>query len=125
MITPEQYLEMLARTTKSPLRDGIPADAFEEEIPLHDDIVKWCKDNRAAYIHARTDKRSTINKGAPDFMIFFQGRLIIVECKTRTGKRTTDQLAWAMLAEVNGFTVYECRSFSEFLAIVAIEKQSL
>ena len=97
-----------------------PEDAVEEEGDLHDDILQWIREQvpQPAYIHARMDKRSTCNKGVPDFVILFKGRVIAIECKTRTGKRTPDQLAWGLLAEFNGFKVWECRSKSEFLEIV-------
>ena len=121
-ISHEQFLEMVRRVEGCSVRSPVPADAVEEELPLHFEIMKWCKDNRAAYIHARPDKKSGINPGAPDFTILHHGKLFLVECKTRTGKRSIDQLAWALLAEMNGFIVRECRSFSEFLSIID-EKQ--
>lgn len=66
------------------------------------------------YIHHRTDKKSGIGSGAPDFVLFFQGQVLLFECKSKTGKRTTDQLAWAVCAENQGFKVHVIYSMEQF-----------
>lgn len=119
-ITPEQYREMLVRTEGNKLRHPVPGDAVEDEGGLHDEIWTWIRAQSPlpAFIHSRMDRKSTQNKGVPDWVIFWKGKVFLIECKTKTGKRRPDQLAWALLAELNGFKVFECRSKSEFLSIV-------
>jgi len=118
-ITPEQFNAMQQRLAPK-VRFPVPEDAVEEESGLHAEILDWIRQQvpMPAYIHARMDKKATINKGAPDFCIFWKGRTILIEAKTRTGKRSPDQLAWGLRAELNGFKVRECRSMTQFLNIV-------
>jgi len=123
-ISPEQYHDMVTRLEHNKLRTGdcvpsMPADAAEREIEeLHYPILAWCKDQGAAYIRARSDMASTIQRGAPDFTIFHNGRVFLIECKSRTGKLKPEQIGWAMLAEKNLFKVHVVRSMNEFLEIV-------
>lgn len=123
-IRPDQYRDMVSRLERNKLRTGdispeVPGDAAEREIEeLHYPILKWCKDQGAAYIRARSDMASTIQKGAPDFTIFHNGRVFLIECKSKTGKLRPEQIGWAMLAERNLFKVHVVRSMSEFLEIV-------
>lgn len=119
-IPTEQYKAMLLRLEGNKRRNGpVPEDAVTMEIEgLHEPILAWCRQNQAAYIRARNDMASTIQKGAPDFTIFHQGRVFLIECKSRTGKLKPDQIGWSMLAEHNQFKVHVVRSMSEFLEIV-------
>lgn len=115
-----QYNEMLLRLEGNKRRTAaIAEDAVDLEIEgLHEPIIKWCKDHGAAFIRARSDLPSTIAKGAPDFTIFYQGRVFLIECKSRTGKLKPEQLGWHIQAERNKFVVHIIRSMSEFLEIV-------
>jgi len=127
-ITPEQLRAMELRLygesgKKTPIGppEGENRYAVSDELKLHDDIIAFCNSQspRWKYIHARTDQKSTIAKGACDFVIFLpNGRFVCIECKSRTGKWSTDQLAWKMEMERIGHTVHECRSMQEFFAIV-------
>lgn len=118
-ITPQQLEAMQARLAPK-VRLPVPEDAVDNEGGLHNEIIEWIRSQhpQPAYIHARMDRKSTINKGAVDFCIFWKGRVLLIECKTRTNKRTPAQLGWALLAEMNGFHVYECRSMTEFRSII-------
>lgn len=94
-------------------------DAPLLEIPLHNQIIQFCKDNRWLYLHARTDCKSTIALAAQDFTIFAsRGRTFCIECKSRTGKLTLEQNAWRVAMECNGHTVHLVRSFTEFMEVV-------
>lgn len=118
-ITPEQFNAMLLRTQKSKLREGPPPDdAVEAEIPLHGEIMKWCKDHNAPYVHANPYKKSRVNPGVTDFVVGYKGRVFWIEVKTRDGKRSTDQLAFAMLLEMQGLKAHVVRSMSEFLELM-------
>jgi hypothetical protein len=41
-----------------------------------------------------------------------------VECKTRTGKQTPEQIGWQMLLERNGHAYRIVLSMADFLAVV-------
>lgn len=112
---------MLARLEKPNRAAHLPPDAVNDEIEqLHYPIIKWCKEQvpEVPYIRARSDKESTIGKGAPDFTIFYRGRCILVECKSRTGTVSPDQIAWKMRAEAHQFNVNVVYSMSQFLDLV-------
>jgi hypothetical protein len=123
-ITPEQFQEMLRRVEQNAgrLSDPIVADdAVEEELPLHGEILQWCKEQypMVPCVHARPDKRSGVTKGTPDFILAYRGKVFWIEVKDREGKRSTDQLAFAMLLEMQGLKAYVVRSKREFLEIVS------
>ena len=119
-ITPDQYAEMRARLgmDRQPAQAETVSTVTLEVAQLHIPIMSWCDHNRVPYIHSRTDKASTTAKGTPDFALFLRGKAILVECKTRTGKLTPEQLAWKVVAELQGFTVHIVRDWDSFLALV-------
>ena len=95
-------------------------DGVISELPLHDEIIRHCNSQcpRWKYIHARTDQKSTIGVGVHDFTIFLPGgRVLCIECKTRLGKLTPEQLAWKLEMEMLGHAVHVVRSFQEFIVL--------
>lgn len=91
------------------------------EMKLHDKIIKHCMDQwpRWKYIRARPDQASGIQKGCQDFTLFLPGgRTLCIECKSSTGKLSTDQLIWKHEMSLLGHTVHEVRSMEEFLQLV-------
>lgn len=114
-ITPAQFLEMLQRVDRNAGRAPVSEDAVESELGLHDEVEAYCRENRFAYIHSRTDKRTTIGVGAPDFLVLAKGKVVLLELKSRTGKLRPEQMGWALQAEMNGFKVAVCRNMAEVL----------
>jgi len=99
------------KKNRQPLQD----DAVEDEVSeLHEPILKWCRENHVAFIYSRSDKKATINKGAPDFTICWKGKVIFIECKSKTGKFRPEQIAWRLGAESAGIPVHAVRSMGEF-----------
>ena len=126
MITEFQYQQMLARMNRgrreAPPTAILPEDSVSKEVAdLHMPIIDWCRKQNPAvpYIHARTDQQSTISIGAPDFVLFYRGRVILIECKTRTGKLKPAQLAWKLLANMQLHEFHVIRSMSEFHKLLA------
>lgn len=104
------------------LTDSVPLDGVKLEIPLHKEIMDFCKRQwpNWKYIHARTDERSTIQEGAPDFVLFLpRGGMLCIECKTRTGKLTAEQQAWQAQMQMLGHTIHVVRSMEQFLELVS------
>ena len=119
IISQQDYMNMLLRLQQPKHRNPLPPeDAVEEELPLHGKIMKWCRDNRAAFTHSDPHRKSRTTPGTPDFIIGYKGKVFWIEVKDRDGKRSTDQLAFALLLEMNGLKADICRSWSEFLAII-------
>lgn len=62
-----------------------------EELKLHRDFENWCLLNQVPYVHSRTDKKSTIASGWPDFTILYDGRGCCIEFKATGGCLSNDQ----------------------------------
>lgn len=121
-ISPFQFQQMLAATERNK-RQGRLADteAPELESELADEIRRYCAAQwpRWKIISARTDKRSTIEPGAQDLTVFFPpGRVLCLELKSKTGKRSEAQLSWAAEMKMCGHSVYCIRTMQEFLDLV-------
>lgn len=93
---------------------------IERELDLHDQIIRYCNAQwpKWKYIHARTDKRSTIAAGCQDFTIFAPGRVLCIEVKRPGGKLDPDQQGWAKEMQMLGHTVHTVRSMDEFIALL-------
>lgn len=123
-ITPEQGREMMIRLgmVKGPGDDGsgqgVPAG--EEIVSLHNPIKEWCDSQfpQVPYFYTRPDKASGSKPGTPDFALLYKGKVIIVECKTRDGKLSPEQLAFKVLAEMQGHTVHVVRDMEHFRSLV-------
>ena len=118
-----QFHEMQARLAQNAKRTPEigAGEPVADELPLHRDIMAYCdrQNPRWLYIHHRTDKRSGIQKGAPDFFVLLPGkRVAIIECKKKDGKRSTDQTTWAYEASLLGHGCFLVRSMDDFLAVI-------
>lgn len=92
---------------------------------LHHKIINWCNSQwpQVKFIHARTDKKSTIDLGAPDFVLFLpNGRTAAIECKAKGGKITTDQWAWHNQLEKLGHQLWFVYNIDEFKTVVSTLK---
>jgi hypothetical protein len=109
------YQAFLARNTKStPASNGA-----DEESDIHSEIIDECERRGWQYLHGSMSKRTNRTLGEPDFTILAKGgRVLFVECKSRTGKLSIEQLAFKVQAELNGHTVHIVRSFSDFISIL-------
>lgn len=103
------------------------AGGGDDELRLHYKIIRHCRSQwpRWKYIHGRTDHKSTIQVGAPDFVIFLpDSKVLCVECKAKGGKLSADQLAWKKEMSMLGQTIHVVRSFDEFLKLVSPATQT-
>jgi hypothetical protein len=124
-IPTHQYIEMAARLKRRPTpvagQVSAPTDAVVREIALHESIMAYCDSQwpKWKYIRARSDRESTIAVGCQDFTIFLPGgRILLMECKSKTGKLSPAQRNWAHEMNALGHTVHEVRSFDEFLTLI-------
>lgn len=127
-ISEAQYRDMLARTQRSQVREADPpsVEPFTREIAeLHGPIMAWCKAQhpQVPFIHTRPDQPSGMTKGAPDFVIVYRGKILLIECKTGTGKLSPDQRDWHHLAELQGVRPHVIRSMAEFYELVNKSEQ--
>ena len=94
---------------------AIVDDAVDREADLHDAILAECHRRGFYVVHSRMDLPSTNGLGTPDFIIAMPGgQTLWVECKTRTGKLTREQLGAKVFLEKNGHPHFIVRSVTEF-----------
>lgn len=116
----QQMQDRLARGRKQPATP-VCADAVDCEADLHEQIRMECQRQRWLAFHGRMDKRTARTVGEPDWVILAENRVLFVECKTKTGKLSPEQLGVKLWAERLGHTVHICRSFTDFLTVIGKE----
>lgn len=91
----------------------------EKESDIHEQIFDECRRRGWIALHGSMSERTHRTAGEPDFIILADGgRVVMVECKSRTGKLSAVQSALKHHAEKLGHTVHVVRSVGEFLEIV-------
>lgn len=86
-----------------------------DESDLHNQIIDYCNSKGWGYLHGSMAARTHRTLGEPDFVILANGsQLRIVECKSKTGKLSKDQQAFAAQARRNGHVVYVVHNMEEF-----------
>lgn len=89
------------------------------ERPLHDQIFDECRARGWIAFHGSMAERTHRTEGEPDFTILAdRGRTFLIECKSKTGKRSTKQNEMAHQAALLGHFIHTIRTFEEFRAIV-------
>ena len=63
------------------------------ERELHDTFANWCNLNGVPFVHSRTDRKSTIAEGWPDFTLLYMDKGCAVEFKRNDGVLSASQLA--------------------------------
>lgn len=107
---------VVAHTLNDPLA---APEAAERD--LHDKIEAECLQRGWLTVRSRMDRATTTRKGVCDFIIYADdGRMFHVECKSSTGKVSTDQRDFIAWAGKLGHTVLVVRSFREFLAVIGL-----
>src|SRR5258708_541725 len=81
--------------------------------------------NRFVYIHANPTKKSTIQVGAPDFIVFYSGKCLFLELKGPEGKLSEDQTEFIKRLVKVGFYTHIPRSASEAITIIKQWKRVL
>ena len=89
------------------------------EKDLHRLIIAECTRRGWDPFHASTHKRSTLTRGAPDFIIAAsEGRTFYIEVKLPGGKLREEQRKVAFNLSKNGHEPYLVTSFDEFLEVI-------
>ncbi len=103
---------------RPPFLNGTEGNATSEA-SLHDQIFDLCRQRVWIALHGSMAERSHRTLGEPDFTILAdRGRVLFVECKSRTGKLSPAQAALKMHAETLGHTIHLVRSYDEFLTLL-------
>lgn len=93
-------------------------DAVDRESDLHTQIAAECLRRVWLAFHGAIGKRTRRTPGEPDFVIICEyPRVLLIECKSKTGKPSDDQLSVRTWANKLGHQVHIISSFREFLDI--------
>ena len=89
------------------------------EAELHEEIFDECRRRGWIALHGSMAERTCRTLGEPDFVILAgAGRVLFVECKTRTGKLSPAQAALKHHAEKLGHPIHVVRSLDDFLNLL-------
>jgi hypothetical protein len=98
---------------------GAEDGALEED--LHYAIMEECERKQWIYLHGSMAHRSRRTVGEPDFTILADGgRVFFIECKRKSGKRSTEQLGLAMWSEKLGHTIHLVKNIEQFRIIAGL-----
>lgn len=97
----------------------LKTQAVKHERDLHSQIFDECRRRGWVAFHGSMSERTHRTAGEPDFIILTDDkRALLVECKTATGKLSTEQQAMIAHAAKLGHTIHVVRSMQEFLKIL-------
>lgn len=92
---------------------------MSEIATLHAPFAAWLRMSGIEHIRARSDERSTIESGWPDFTILLPNRpALMIEFKSAKGKESPAQVAVRSRLEARGHRCYVCRGFDAAIALV-------
>ena len=113
------YTARMSQTGRTGRTGPTGQDAMERESDLHEAIFDECRRRCWIALHGSMADRTCRTLGEPDFVILAgEGRVLFVECKSRTGKLSPAQFALKHHAERLGHTVHVVRSLEEFLKLL-------
>jgi len=100
-----------------------PSNAAIKEADLHAEITAECKRRGWICFHSRMDRKSTLTKGTPDFVILMEcGNALFVEAKAKAGKLSNEQIGIKLWGQRLGHTIHVVYSLDQFLQAIEIEK---
>jgi hypothetical protein len=89
------------------------------ESDLHKFILAECGRRNLVAFHGSTAHATHRTLGEPDFVILLPaGRVLLVECKTKTGRLSEDQIEVMTRAALLQHRIHVVRSFSEFHSVL-------
>lgn len=113
----ESYLRRNA--DDAPIEKSDNANHCEKESELHAQITADLKNRRWPFFHGSMAHRQMRTLGECDYTILASGgRVFFIECKTKTGKLSPEQLGLKMWAETLGHEIHTVRSFQEYLKVI-------
>lgn len=87
----------------------------KSEKMLHNQILAYCRSNGWLVIHSSMAHKTHSTLGTPDFICLLPGgRVLMAEAKTRTGKLSPAQIAFAAKAGELGHVIHCCRDITQF-----------
>lgn len=124
-LIPNHILKLMPKEDRKPLgKAGFTTEEVTEiycakrEKEMHNIFEDWLRLNQIPFIHARMDKKSTINNGAPDFTVMWNNRVVCIEFKMNGGKLSSDQQDFISLLGKSETDVFVCHMAAEAIEII-------
>jgi hypothetical protein len=130
-VLPDSFLRAMPREERAKLgKAGITQEQAEakfragKEKDLQRLIATYLRLNEFYYVTPRMDKRSTLRRGAPDFIICIHGHFLCIEAKACKG--TLSDMQSLHLVEVTkcGGTYCVARSLEDVIQAIATISQA-
>src|SRR5437016_12469518 len=94
--------------------------AMLRESDLHKEFIAWLNARRIPFVHSRTDRRTTTALGEPDFYVFWQGRVLGIECKIDKNKLSEAQKKRIAYLKQAGVRVEVARTLQECIVATTL-----
>lgn len=109
---------------------------YQKEAELQTKIVEWFRATHPEGIIFHTPNEACsrrwnlyanqgVLKGAPDLTVVLRGVVFFVECKTKRGKQTEEQVTFQERCETLGIGYHVVRSLELFVDVVSLYEKSL
>jgi len=107
---------------------GDPADEGPES-KLQGKITQLCKDRGWPCLSFRQSRKAQgfIQAGWPDLTILIplQRRVLFIELKSKTGRKTEEQKQMAQIFGLAGHPIHEIRSWKAFVSLTEVENRDV
>ena len=113
---PENIRRCMTKEERKEMRTPTSEEAqskidLRTERDIHKQFLNWCSRNGIMVRHQRTDRKTSEEKGWPDFQCVKKGRVCWVEFKLGLNKLTDEQEEMIRRLRLNGFSVFETNSY--------------
>ena len=95
-----------------------PAPGEEPEKKIQRDFASICEEKGWRYVTHGMHKRSTANRGCPDFIVAAYGQTFWIEFKKPGEELSPDQKLFRTELLQNGVTMYTCTSWKQAAEII-------
>lgn len=101
------------------LKAELHGEGCSDESKLHEQIRQEIQSRGWIGFHGSMAHKTKRTLGEPDFCCLMDnGRILFVECKTKGGKLSTDQLGMMAWMEKLGHKLHIVRSLSDFMRLI-------
>jgi len=127
-VIPEHILSKIDPVDRAKLPKKIRSTAAETnarneqqlELDMHNEFSRWLtlRKKFVSFIHANPAKRSTIQKGHPDYTVISRNRCLMIEFKVPPNSLSPDQLDRFAELAVAGNDIMVCTSAGDAIHLV-------
>jgi hypothetical protein len=121
-LLPDRMLKLMSAADRKAIGQTTAAEALaiaeaKSERELQEQIASILRHREVVYIRPAMFRRSQLPVGWPDFTFCHKSRAIGLECKSKIGEPTHEQLEMHAHMEANGWEVHIVRSLAKVIEI--------